>query len=245
MDNPISIREDNRIYFCKATTMSTLYGINVHKVDVLLEDMEQCHVQAIERDVDELFREIYACGADYHLVKMYRDYLQLRLLRLAEEPEYILSKKEVLEFISTHDFSPQSMKRSRSEFKQFAVEFAEYRMQYMGKDMAGLLAQIEKDIRNNYMEDISLKSLSAKYFISRPYLGQIFRKQFGISFKDFLNNVRIENAEKLLIQTDEKIYNIAAMVGYNNSDYFINKFTAAKGATPAKFRKMLHNAEQE
>lgn len=117
--------------------------------------------------------------------------------------------------------------------------------QFCGQDTVGLLLLIEKDIRQNYMEDISLKSLSEKYYISRPYLGQLFRKQFSVSFKDYLNSVRLENAEKLLLQTDEKVYNIASMVGYNNSDYFINKFTGAKGVTPARFRRLEQNKRED
>ena len=41
----------------------------------------------------------------------------------------------------------------------------------------------------------------------------------------------------MLLRTDDKIYKIAEDVGYKNTDYFINKFIAAKGCTPSKFRK--------
>ena len=51
------------------------------------------------------------------------------------------------------------------------------------------------------------------------------------------------NANKnTLIESDQKIYQIAEAVGYKDVDYFVNRFIAVKGCTPAKFRKQsVHN----
>ena len=53
----------------------------------------------------------------------------------------------------------------------------------------------------------------------------------------------MEQAADRLIRTNEKIYEIAEAVGYHDMDYFVNRFIAAKGCTPAKFRKQAHEAE--
>ena len=63
----------------------------------------------------------------------------------------------------------------------------------------------------------------------------MFRKQYGISFKEYLNNYRIEKAAEYLLHTDDKIYQIADKVGYKDLDYFINKFIAVKGCTPVSY----------
>jgi two-component system response regulator YesN len=89
------------------------------------------------------------------------------------------------------------------------------------------------------MDNLSLKTLSEKYFMNTAYLGQIFKKQFDISFKDYLNNYRIERATELLMRSDDKIYLIANLVGFKNTDYFISKFVQLKGITPLQFRKQL------
>ena len=68
-------------------------------------------------------------------------------------------------------------------------------------------------------------------------MGQLFRKKYGVSFKDYLNNYRMEKAAQLLVRTDKKIYEVAEEVGYRDLDYFVNRFITAKGCTPAKFRK--------
>lgn len=108
-----------------------------------------------------------------------------------------------------------------------------------GSDGDGeLLSRIEDEIQKNYRENLSLKELSDRYFINSAYLGQLFKKRYGIYFKDYLNCVRIEKAKELLLSSNEKIYKISELVGYNNVDYFINKFTKVVGTTPSKYRNL-------
>ncbi|MBP5297822.1 MAG: helix-turn-helix transcriptional regulator, partial [Lachnospiraceae bacterium] len=79
--------------------------------------------------------------------------------------------------------------------------------------------------------------LGAKYFINSSYLGQIFRKKFGMSFKDYLNNYRVTVASEMLINSDRKVSDIAADVGYRDVDYFVSKFYEVHGCTPTKYRR--------
>lgn len=101
---------------------------------------------------------------------------------------------------------------------------------------------VEKEVKENFASNITLKSLSEKYYVNSAYLGQLFRKKYGQSFKDYLNNYRMEQAADYLLHTDKKIAQIAEDVGYRDLDYFVNRFIQVKGCTPAKFRKnMLQN----
>ena len=101
----------------------------------------------------------------------------------------------------------------------------------------------EKEIRENYASNITLKSLSEKYYVNSAYLGQLFRKKYGQSFKDYLNNYRMEQAADALLRTDKKIVQIAEDVGYHDLDYFTNRFIQIKGCTPARFRKKMQQGE--
>ena len=104
---------------------------------------------------------------------------------------------------------------------------------------SSVLAQVEKEINENYMNNISLKSLSEKLFINSAYLGQLFRKKYGKTFKEYLNEVRIEKAAELLRTTNLRVYQISEMVGYQSLDYFINKFVQIKKHTPTQYRKKI------
>ena len=95
---------------------------------------------------------------------------------------------------------------------------------------------VEKEIRENYASNITLKSLSEKYYVNSAYLGQLFRKKYGQSFKDYLNNYRMEQAAKLILESDAKNYVIARKVGYEDANYFSYVFKKAYGMSPSKYR---------
>lgn len=118
-------------------------------------------------------------------------------------------------------------------------QYAKTAMQYQLKlDTATcIIDHIENEIEENYAEGLSLKSLGEKYYINSAYLGQIFKKKYGCSFKDHLNNVRIRKAAELLLNTDKEVYEIAVDVGYKNQEYFINKFEEIYKVTPTRLRK--------
>lgn len=103
---------------------------------------------------------------------------------------------------------------------------------------------VEKEIRENYASNITLKSLSEKYYVNSAYLGQLFRKKYGQSFKDLPEQLpgwsRLLDA---LLRTDKKIVQIAEDVGYHDLDYFTNRFIQIKGCTPARFRKKMQQGE--
>ena len=124
-------------------------------------------------------------------------------------------------------------------FREFTLDFAEYINSLRKNTFGGTLTNVINEININYKENLTLKSLSEKYYINSAYLGQIFRKKFNCSFKDYLNNFRIEKASELLRRTDDKIYEIATAVGFNSTDYFISKFVQLKGTTPLQYRKQF------
>src|SRR5690606_27608226 len=75
------------------------------------------------------------------------------------------------------------------------------------KEMAkGGIQRIKKYIDTNYSENISLKTIANKFFINPVYLGQLFKKTYDVYFNDYLLQVRIQEAKKMLRQTDLRIY---------------------------------------
>ena len=175
------------------------------------------------------------------IIKMNLDYLLFSLISLAKDLDPDYDQEEVYKLISQGGYEQFEVRGSVKHFKEFALEFSNFLSQVRQHAFGGVLAEVEKEIIEHYMDNLSLKSLSEKYYINSAYLGQIFKKQYGISFKDYLNNYRIDRATELLIRSDEKIYLIANEVGFNNTDYFISKFVQLKGTTPLQYRKQRMN----
>ncbi|MBI6874685.1 helix-turn-helix transcriptional regulator [Clostridium aciditolerans] len=79
------------------------------------------------------------------------------------------------------------------------------------------------------------------FFITPNYLSTIFNEKNGISLKDYINKLRIENAKKYLVETDMKISDISKIVGYNQLSYFGSIFKKFEGCTPNEYRIKLRN----
>lgn len=88
-----------------------------------------------------------------------------------------------------------------------------------------------------YRNELSLKQLANLYFINEKYIGRLFKKQIGCSFREYLNRIRIEKAEELLINTDMKVIDIAYETGFGNVTYFNRVFASQRGCTPVEYRR--------
>ena len=101
-----------------------------------------------------------------------------------------------------------------------------------------VVQQIINIVEDKYYEELSLKTLSYKYNINSSYLGQIFSKEVGISFSEYLNKIKNLKAKDLILNTNMKINDIAKMVGYIDSSYFYRKFKKYYGVSPSTLREM-------
>jgi two-component system response regulator YesN len=85
--------------------------------------------------------------------------------------------------------------------------------------------------------EFSLKSLAQELGFSPNHLSLLIKKELGIPFQDYLVQVRIKQAKLLLLTTDLKIYEIAERCGFEDINYFSQRFKHLVGQTPRQFRK--------
>lgn len=95
------------------------------------------------------------------------------------------------------------------------------------------------DIREHYMEDISLTSLAAKYNISMARLSEMIKEHLSLNFSDYIASLRIQRAKELLRDESLSIQEIAEIVGYNDYFYFTKVFKKVEGISPSKYRKEI------
>ncbi len=206
-------------------------------LDRLISAVEHNDKGEIGNSVTDLFHEMEVMGMTKDIVSMNTNYLLFQLIHLAVEQDESVNQEEVMLYISENVSESGIVRGSKAHFIRFACEYAEYLIQLRKNVSRGVLVEIEKEIREHYAENLTLRELSQKYYVNSAYLGQIFRKHYGQSFKDYLSGYRINEAAMRLLKTDEKISQVAESVGYHDTDYFINRFIELKGCTPARYRK--------
>ena len=101
-----------------------------------------------------------------------------------------------------------------------------------------LVDKAKEYIRENYHDsEISVEKLCLNLHVSPTYFSTIFKKETDMSFVNYLTDVRLEKALKLLNTTDYKTYIIAEKVGYKEANYFSYVFKKKFGIAPSRYRK--------
>ena len=207
---------------------------NMDRIAAAIEENDK---NEIRKQVNAFFEETKEKGISKESVDFNVSYLLFQLIHIASEQDDEVNQEEIMKFIGESSFEEGRIKGNSEYFLSFCLEYAEYISQLRGRAGQGVLRDVEKEIHARYAENISLRDLSQKFFINSAYLGQIFKKKYGKSFKDYLTDVRIHEAAKMLSGTDKKIILIAEEVGYKDSDYFVQKFIDRMGCTPSKYRR--------
>ena len=99
-----------------------------------------------------------------------------------------------------------------------------------------ILEHIAAEMQEKYMYKLSLKEFAGKYYLNTAYLGQLFIHKYGVSFHEYLTQVRMEKAAVLLTSTSYPISRIAEMCGIPNNTYFHRRFRKHFGCTPMEYR---------
>lgn len=124
-------------------------------------------------------------------------------------------------------------------FRAFLQEASAYIRELRESQSKGGIERVRKYIESHFADNISLKSIAGVFYMNPVYLGQLFRKTYGVYFNEFLLGLRIGEAKRLLRQTDLRMYEIAERVGFHNADYFVAQFEKLERQKPTDYRNGL------
>lgn len=161
--------------------------------------------------------EALRCGAqDYLLKPVDKEQLQKRIEQIIVEKLHGTIPKDL------HKNEDPILHRSYEEFSP-------------------LIRKIIMMVGMEYGKHISLKSIADRFRMNATYLGQIFIKETGIKFSEYLMAYRMNVARERILNTDDKISAIASDVGYSNMNYFYQHFHNCYDITPSEMRKVMED----
>ncbi|MBO4346976.1 MAG: response regulator [Lachnospiraceae bacterium] len=102
-----------------------------------------------------------------------------------------------------------------------------------------LIEKAESFINKNYMKDISLDDISRYCNISSYYFSKLFKQETGENYVEYLSRVRIENAKKMLSDSEASIKEISYSVGFSDPNYFSRAFKKYEGVSPTEYKDAL------
>lgn len=107
-----------------------------------------------------------------------------------------------------------------------------------------VISQVISLIRSNYMNKISLEKIAKTLFINPSYLSMHFKNEMGVTFTDYLNDVRIKVSKDLLTTSNLSLLEVSLHSGFEDQSYFTKVFKKCEGCTPREYRKMMQRKNE-
>ena len=110
---------------------------------------------------------------------------------------------------------------------------------YNTKPYSRLVQNVILYVESNLNADLSLSTLANLNNVSSSYLSTLFKKDVGTNLTNYVNSKRMENAQRLLEDSNSQIQVIAQNCGYLDVQYFSKLFKRYTGSSPQKYREQI------
>lgn len=103
-------------------------------------------------------------------------------------------------------------------------------------ERALLVSRVSAAINSRFQEKLTLSGLAAEFFVSESYLSRSFSRTTGVALVEYLNAVRVKEAQRLLLSSTRSVADIAEAVGYSSTTHFDRVFRRYTRLRPLEFR---------
>ena len=128
--------------------------------------------------------------------------------------------------------------RSFEDLERFAQALFDATSQLLQRasDADDIIARVTAYIQQNFRENIDRDDVAAVAYITPNYLSKQFRSKMGMNLREYINQIRVEEAKRLLLSTNLPVSEVAGMAGYENISYFSTVFRKRTGMSPVDWR---------
>ncbi len=213
-----------------------------------LEREQERYAQLLDafrlRDNEKLLKEeeiLFASMAEYskeklHKYCLYMIYLEGIMLKHSGDSfanvfgESVSYSEKLERLINENDYVIWMYNFNRFLF--------EYVSQKTDNKVEATMELVRRYITDNYADEgICLAEVASVAGLNESYFSTKFKKEFGTSFSEYLKNVRINHAKRLMETTNLKVYEVSQAVGYRNVEHFTRIFKSCVGSTPKQYLK--------
>ena len=232
----------NRAYFCKERlsfsadeppedSQSSLFNEELVQIESALRTSDGSNVGIAFQQIEQKIS-----NSEY-LGKEYLDGLCYTLMYLSSQ----ISLQQDRQIDSSNFVTKLKRLKNRSQYIKWIEEFQKAMIVSINPDSENqrIILSAKKCIHQNYQNNISLDFVADYLCLSPNYFSKIFKKYTGQGFVDYLTDIRIKHATELLQSGKYMVYEVAGMVGYDNSSYFSQIFKKKTGISPYKVKSII------
>lgn len=175
-------------------------------------------------------------GAGYHRIRNLMMHIAVRMTDCFRSIYGSMNAfREPVDFDYARLFTLRSYGEMRSWLFRLCDELFAANRALLGRSTSVVGMAVDY-ITEHFREGVTLRQVAADCHVNTSYLGQVFRKETGSAFTDYVNALRIQEARKLLNNPTLKVYEIAEQVGFTDYHYFLKIFKKMTGKSPTDMR---------
>ncbi|MGO4528098.1 response regulator [Paenibacillus sp. 2TAF8] len=221
-----------------------VFNVNQEEVEPLILSLEERNREACHAIVDDMFNMFHSRRFSPQAVTGSLLRCITGILAVVHEMGGTDAGLHQLKLLAEDGQEGWNLRLLKEAFLNALEEAEGYIAKLRAEQSKGDINKIKRYIDSHYTENISLKSIAAQFYMNPVYLGRLFRKSYNQYFNEYLLNLRIQEAQKLLRQTDLRMYEVAARIGFQNADYFVTQFEKIVHMTPTAYRNLLKEEGQ-
>lgn len=232
--------QNNRVYsllkeqFQYDFTNGGIEKEDIHNIEnKLILLIKQYNSEGISKLIQDTFNkfsgkaDVYNCYISF--IKILNRFLEASGIKSTD----IIDKKSV-------DFDRLMNRETVQDVTAELMDVFKNVIEYLGtrdfKYTNKIIEAVKKYIIENYSNNISLEMAANSVHMNHMYLSRLFKKETGVSFTDYLTDIRMQKAKKLMENVSIKLYEISEMVGYYSPKHFSKVFKKNTGVTPKQYR---------
>ena len=212
-------------------------------IEDLAEEIHEGQEERARAQLKQIIQNLYQTRPDKNSLQRTCFLLFHIFYRISIEehinPEMILGVKVITEGWCRRFRSIQEMEAALLEDYEKLVLKISQKNQIGSGGSSRQATAIMNYIEKNYMKEISLEILSEEMGLTPNYLCKIFKNSTGMKLTQYINQVRVEGAKKLLKNTSMKAHEIAETVGFSSASYFSTIFKQVTGTTVSEYKDSI------
>lgn len=226
--------------------------IKEHVPDIIISDIRMPKKNGLEmiaamKDINQDAQIIILTGFrefEYAHEALRLGVLQF-LLKPSKLPEIIAAVEEAVKNLKTQQKELKEYNRIKKKVKDYYLQGTPEKEQILNEDEVKegmddrpqfIVNEAIKYIKQNFEKKLSLQMVADYLYLSTWHLCKVIKKETGTNFVDLLHSIRVEEAKRILVETNLRVYEIADQVGYSDTAYFSKIFKRFVEMTPNEYR---------
>jgi two-component system response regulator YesN len=204
-------------------------------VKVLRSYLQRGELSSFEAAVRRELAEALDISRSRFIKVIFQLYLMLETLAHASRVQLDVSEQLWLrpEMVLGLD----SVRKAAAFLQRIAARAVEGQPTGEGMGEPSLMEAVQDYIDDNYMYDVNLTMIAERYNYNPSYFSEMFKAKVGKTFIQYLTDIRMTHAARLLEETKLSLWEIAELIGFSNASYFSTKFRRMYGMSPSEYRQ--------